>query len=355
MAKVYSRGPHAHTTRVVGAITRARKPQKVVTAKKLREQKARTEQVKESRAMRKMLREKPKLRGWLHLIAFPFSPKLRGWLHLIAFPFSVATSVLLIVLAPSGWMKVGVSVYGATIMLLFGVSAALHLGHGHFPRLVDEMLCRIDYSNIFLVIAGTCTPFLFALDNWPVCWTYIGIVWITAIVGTLVHLVYPVGLDWLFTIVYIVLGLAPITIIHLFWKFLVIAGTCTPFLFALDNWPVCWTYIGIVWITAIVGTLVHLVYPVGLDWLFTIVYIVLGLAPITIIHLFWKSPYIGPVPTILVIAGGACYIAGAVCFALRKPNPVPKWFGFHELFHLGTIGGYVCHVIALFMTVLAMR
>ena len=56
-----------------------------------------------------------------------------------------------------------------------------------------------------------------------------------------------------------------------------------------------------------------------------------------------------------MIAGGACYIAGAVCFALRKPNPVPKWFGFHELFHLGTIGGYVCHVIALFMTVLAMR
>ena len=46
MAKVYSKGPHAHTTRSVGAITRARKPQKVVTAKKLREQKARTEQVK---------------------------------------------------------------------------------------------------------------------------------------------------------------------------------------------------------------------------------------------------------------------------------------------------------------------
>ncbi len=57
----------------------------------------------------------------------------------------------------------------------------------------------------------------------------------------------------------------------------------------------------------------------------------------------------------LVIAGGACYIAGAVCFALRKPNPVPKWFGYNELFHLGKIGVYVCHVIALFMTVLAMR
>ena len=134
-----------------------------------------------------------------------------------------------------------------------------------------------------------------------------------------------------------------------------IVCTCTPFFFALNNTVICWVYVGVVWVTALLGTFVHLIYPVGLDWLFTIVYIVLGLAPITIIWLFWKSPYIGPVPTILVIAGGACYIAGAVCFALRKPNPFPKWFGFHELFHLGTIGGYVCHVIALFMVVLRMR
>ena len=220
--------------RHIGQVTRSQKPRKVVTAKKLRAQSKRNEQFR---------------------------------------------------LAPSGWMMVAISVYSATIILLFGNSAALHLGHGYFPKAVDDVLCRIDYSNIFLVIAGTCTPFFFALNNTVICWVYVGVVWVTALLGTFVHLIYPVGLDWLFTIVYIVLGLAPITII----------------------------------------------------WL------------------FWKSPYIGPVPTILVIAGGACYIAGAVCFALRKPNPFPKWFGFHELFHLGTIGGYVCHVIALFMVVLRMR
>ncbi|WP_095612752.1 PAQR family membrane homeostasis protein TrhA [Bifidobacterium italicum] len=247
-----------------------RRPRKTVTAKKLNEQKRRTVRFSEWRERRRSLRAKPKLRGWLHLVAFPFS---------------IATSVILICLAPAGWMKVGISVYGATIMLLFGNSAALHLGHGHFPKRVDDVLCRIDYSNIFLVIAGTCTPFLFALNNKPLCWTYMGILWVTAAVGTIVHLLYPVGLDWLFTIVYIILGLAPITIIYF----------------------------------------------------------------------FWTSPFIGPVPTILVICGGACYIAGAVCFALRKPNPFPRWFGYHELFHLGTIGGYVCHVIALFVVVLQMR
>ncbi|MEE1295577.1 MAG: hemolysin III family protein [Bifidobacterium sp.] len=212
-------------------------------------------------------------------------PLTRGWLHTLAFPCSIATSVVLICLAPGGWEKVSISVYGATVMLLFGVSAALHLGHGHFPLKVDDVLVRLDYSNIFLVIAGTCTPFLFALDNKVVCWTYIGVIWITAIGGTIVHLFYPEGLDWLFTIIYCILGLAPLTIIHL----------------------------------------------------------------------FFQAKYIGVVPTILVICGGACYIAGAVCFALRKPNPWPKVFGYHELFHLGTIAGYVCHVIALFMVVLNMR
>ena len=256
--------------RHVSQVTRSQKPRKVVTAKKLSAQNKRNEQYRTKLQLKQILLEKPKLRGWLHLIAFPFS---------------VATSVILICLAPHGWMKVAISTYSATIILLFGNSAALHLGHGHFPKAVDDVLCRIDYSNIFLVIAGTCTPFFFALNNTVICWVYVGVVWVTALLGTFVHLIYPVGLDWLFTIVYIVLGLAPITI----------------------------------------------------TWL------------------FWRSPYIGPIPTILVIAGGAFYIAGAVCFAMRKPNPFPKWFGYHELFHLGTIGGYVCHMIALFMVVMRMR
>jgi hypothetical protein len=47
-------------------------------------------------------------------------------------------------------------------------------------------------------------------------------------------------------------------------------------------------------------------------------------------------------------------IAGAVCFALRKPNPVPGWFEFHEVFHLGTVIGYACHVVAIYLIVCAL-
>lgn len=212
-------------------------------------------------------------------------PLLRGWIHLITFPLSIAASVVLICLAPAGAMKAAVSVYGATVMLLFGVSAALHIGHGHVPTRVDDVLVRIDYSNIFLVIAGTNTPFLFAITN--------------------------------------------VTVRRV--------------------------YLTVIWATAIIGTVVHLIFPDGLDWLFTIIYCVLGLAPFTILHLFWTSPYIGPVPTILLIVGGAAYILGSVFFALRKPNIWPKVFGYHELFHLGTVVGYTCHLIAIFMTVCAMR
>ena len=61
-----------------------------------------------------------------------------------------------------------------------------------------------------------------------------------------------------------------------------------------------------------------------------------------------------PGATVLIACGGAAYIAGAVCFALRKPNPIPGWFEFHEVFHLGTVIGYACHVVAIYLIVCAL-
>ena len=90
------------------------------------------------------------------------------------------------------------------------------------------------------------------------------------------------------------------------------------------------------------------------NWVFTTVYVVLGLAPVTLIPQLWMAPAVGPAPTILIACGGAAYIAGAVCFALRKPNPVPGWFEFHEVFHLGTVIGYACHVVAIYLIVCAL-
>ena len=135
--------------------------------------------------------------------------------------------------------------------------------------------------------------------------------------------------------------------------FLIIAGTNTPVLFALSP-AIRRPYLTVIWVTAAIGTILHIVWLRTPNWVFTTVYVVLGLAPVTLIPQLWTAPAVGPAATILIACGGAAYIAGAVCFALRKPNPVPGWFEFHEVFHLGTVIGYACHVVAIYLIVCAL-
>ena len=54
----------------------------------------------------------------------------------------------------------------------------------------------------------------------------------------------------------------------------------------------------------------------------------------------------------LLIAGGLCYTLGAIVYGFKKPDPWPKVFGFHEIFHLGTVAGWVCCAIAAYFAVL---
>ena len=49
---------------------------------------------------------------------------------------------------------------------------------------------------------------------------------------------------------------------------------------------------------------------------------------------------------ILVIAGGLMYSVGAVVYGLKRPNPIPKHFGFHEIFHALTVAAFFCHWVA---------
>ena len=56
---------------------------------------------------------------------------------------------------------------------------------------------------------------------------------------------------------------------------------------------------------------------------------------------------LGPAPTLLLVAGGALYSVGAVVYALRRPDPWPRTFGFHEIFHVLVIAAAVVHYIAI--------
>ena len=134
--------------------------------------------------------------------------------------------------------------------------------------------------------------------------------------------------------------------------FLLIAGTYTPLSFALDGF---WRNVILIalWSSTGVALIIHLFWLNAPRWLYTIVYIVLGVSGVVFLPLFWMSPVAGPAVVWLIAAGGLVYILGAIVYGLRWPNPSPKYFGFHEIFHSATVVGYACHMVAIYLVITA--
>ena len=88
-------------------------------------------------------------------------PKLRGWLHLVTSPLTLAAGIVLVVLSPTATTRVGSAVFASSALLLFTVSAIYHRGTWS-PRMW-LFLRRFDHANIFLLIAGSYTPFTLLL------------------------------------------------------------------------------------------------------------------------------------------------------------------------------------------------
>ena len=104
------------------------------------------------------------------------------------------------------------------------------------------------------------------------------------------------------------------------------------------------------WVGALLGVAFRLLWTDAPRWLYTPVYVALGLAALLYLGDFFAAH----VPAaVLICAGGAAYIVGAVFYALKAPTIHREWFGFHELFHVFTVGGFVCHCIAVFLAYLA--
>lgn len=127
--------------------------------------------------------------------------------------------------------------------------------------------------------------------------------------------------------------------------FLLIAGTATPvFLLAVPG-----TYglvcLIVLWsLTALaIGT--HLARMRAPEWLVGGVFIGLGAANAVALPALWTN--VGVAPAILVIAGGLLYIAGAVAFHRRGPDPYPSVFGYHEVFHALVCAAATCHYVAI--------
>jgi hemolysin III len=135
-------------------------------------------------------------------------PRLRGWLHFWSFIASVATGATLIALAAStvsGLAALATSVYGLTVVGLFGVSALYHRVTWQSDR-VRTWMKRLDHSMIFVFIAGTYTPFaLLAMDP-GTGRVVLAVVWIGAVLGVTLKLAWPHAPRWLGVPIYIALG-----------------------------------------------------------------------------------------------------------------------------------------------------
>jgi hemolysin III len=181
--------------------------------------------------------------------------------------------VALVALSPTPTARTATGVFALTAVLLFGVSALYHRGTWR-PRALGA-LKRLDHANIFLIIAGTYTPFALLLLHDRGGQTLLWVVWTGALLGVAFRVLWIGAPRWLYTPVYIALG----------------------------------------WVAAFY-------LPDILD---------AG----------------GVTVTTLLLVGGVLYSAGAVVYALRRPDPSPRWFGFHEVFHAFTLAAFALHFTAV--------
>lgn len=187
-------------------------------------------------------------------------PRLRGVSHQWACVIAVPLGGVLVLAADSARARVAVAVYALSAISLFGVSALYHRIDWR-TLAARRWMRRLDHSMIFVLIAGTYTPFALLVLRGRIAAAILITVWCGALGGVVVNLVWPNGPRWVAVIVYVALG----------W----VAVAAFPQLAAA----------------------------------------------------------LGATGVSLLVLGGLLYSAGAVIYAIKRPDPVPAVFGYHELFH----------------------
>jgi hemolysin III len=132
--------------------------------------------------------------------------RLNGYTHLIGALLALAGCVALILKASmfgDGWKIVGASVFGSTLLLLY-ISSTLY--HGLAQGTAKRLFCKLDHLAIYLLIAGTYTPFMLVTLHGTWGWSLFGVVWGLAAAGILLDLMHRSGLRWMQMVIYMVMG-----------------------------------------------------------------------------------------------------------------------------------------------------
>jgi hemolysin III len=128
--------------------------------------------------------------------------------------------------------------------------------------------------------------------------------------------------------------------------FVLIAGTYTPLAVLVLPRHTARVLLAVVWSGALLGIAARMLWLHSPRWLYVPLYVGLGCVAVFLVP---QLVHFGGITTfVLVAAGGAAYIGGAVVYALRRPDPLPRVFGYHEIFHACTLVAAICHYIAVY-------
>ena len=130
---------------------------------------------------------------------------------------------------------------------------------------------------------------------------------------------------------------------------LLIAGTYTPIAVLALPPQKGTVLLVLVWTGALLGILFRVFWINAPRWLYVALYLLLGWAAVMYLVDLLEA---NVAMMVLVIIGGLLYTGGAVCYALKKPNPWPGRFGFHEIFHVCTVLAFLCHWTACLLIAL---
>lgn len=131
--------------------------------------------------------------------------------------------------------------------------------------------------------------------------------------------------------------------------FLLIAGTYTPLALLALPLSTGIPLLIVVWAGALLGIGFRVFWIGAPRWLYVPLYLLLGWAAVMYLGEMYRA---NPATMVLVIVGGLLYTIGSIVYALKRPNPVPGVFGFHEIFHALTVLAFLCHWTAALLVAL---
>ena len=132
-------------------------------------------------------------------------PRLRGWIHEGAFPVSVLAGLILVLAASGERERIALAIYAISLSALLGTSAVYHRVNWKRPS-SRRWMRRLDHSMIFLLIAGTLTPFALLVLDGPLATGVLIAVWSGAAAGIVVEMIWTESPKWVHVSVYVAVG-----------------------------------------------------------------------------------------------------------------------------------------------------